>query len=598
LDKLRVERATRPQAQDDLASWYTLLSRPQYTGSSDYTHHFVKLEEWGRRMPQSPTPLVVLGRAHVTWAWEARGSGLANTVTEDGGKKFGERLQEAASMLTKAIAMGAQDGEAHRQLIEVAKGSGAPKEQTEKIFEAGIKLDPAYIPLYSEMAVALLPRWGGQPGDIAAFADRTLQRVSGDDALDGYGHIAYAVHPYDGTLLYFGGFDLPTLIKAGDVWLKRYPKARNLPYFAALATMAAGDREAAKRLRPHLTASMAPRVHSWNTLATDFFAWCDQDSPPPHLLAHRWTPRFSPFTFTGRPNEIWFATSRDSQAFALLDLKSGLVSGALTGPGIGMKYMAYDTRRQWLIAGFEKSFQGWALWTLSRPDRPRIYQTKTPCHGVAINPKQPQLAWMEGNTLHTIELAQWKEGPTIEMPEPPLDIVFSADGKLIAALGKAISVWDVANQKKLYDLPSALTMPKPEIGCEELLDIDEQGRVWAVAFVLGSKPPRRDLVQFSADGSTWETIAQDFFAGGLKKPHATSLSVDHSLLAFAEPAEDPQSPEKLRIWDVARGKLRGQLEGHSSLIAMTAFSTDSKQLASIAANGSAIRLWEIPASTD
>jgi hypothetical protein len=594
LDKLRGERAKRAQAQDDLASWYTLLSRPYYTESPGYSQHLAKLEEWRQKMPKSPTPLVVLARTHKAWAWEARGGGLANTVTEDGWKKYAERLREAHSLLEKAIALGVPDGEAYSQLIEIAKGSGASKEQTEALLEAGMKLDPRYMSLYTEMAVALLPRWGGEPGDIVAFAQRMLNRLQGDDALDVYGHIAYAVHTYDQSLLYFGGFDLQSLIKAGDIWLDRYPNARNMPYFAALATMAAGDRDAARRLRPRLTQAIAPRVPSWQTVAPTFFAWCDEDSRPPHLVAHHWLPRYSPFTFTGRPNEIWFSVRSDSQAFALLDLKSGHVNQTLTGPGMGMKYMAYDARRQWLMAGFDKSFQGWALWTINRPDRPRLYPTKTPCHGVAINPKEPQLAWMEGKTLHTAELAQWKEGPTLELPEAPLDILFSADGKRIAALGEGISVWDLSARKKQYDLPSARTMPMPTIGCEELLEFDEQGRVWAIAFVFGTNPPRRDLVHFSADGKTWETIAQDFFAGGTRKPHAAVLAADHSLLAFAEPAEKAQSPEKIRIWDIARGKLRAQLEGHPSQIGMMAFSTDTKQLASITTSGSAIRLWDVP----
>src|SRR5215510_663354 len=91
LDKLRDERKQRPEARDDLESWYTYLASPQYTESKDLPEHCAKLAQWRRDFPDSPNPLVVLGRVHIHWAWEARGSGWASTVTKEGWEQFHTR---------------------------------------------------------------------------------------------------------------------------------------------------------------------------------------------------------------------------------------------------------------------------------------------------------------------------------------------------------------------------------------------------------------------------------------------------------------------------------------------------------------------------
>src|SRR5262249_40917802 len=148
--------------------------------SVDVPEHVKKLGEWRQKMPTSPTPLIVMAKAQIGYAFEARGTGLANTVSEENAKLFASRMVEAKKYLEKAIELGVKDGEAFALMINAAKSLSMPREATEDILKEGMKIDPAYTDIYTEMAQYLMPRWHGNPGDIEAFAAEILQKVPGE----------------------------------------------------------------------------------------------------------------------------------------------------------------------------------------------------------------------------------------------------------------------------------------------------------------------------------------------------------------------------------------------------------------------------------
>lgn len=592
LDKLRGEREARPQALDDLRSWYTLLSSPRYTESKSVPEHVTKLEAWRREIPKSPTPLIALAKVHIAWAWEARGPGLAKTVSNEGFELYADRVRKAHQFIQQAIDLEPKDGEAYAVLIEVAKDSGWAKEDTFAALERGIKLDPSYLFMYESMAIYLLPRWHGEPGDLAEFAGKTLERLSGDDALDAYGHIAYQANQFDPTIPFFGGFDRQALVKAGEVMLRRYPQARNLPYFAAVAAMAASDREAAIGMRPRLKDPVAVRVPIWKNAAKEFHAWCDEKEPPECLLQRVWVPRYSNIGFVNDEGELWYGIGNETQGAAVIQAETGEARVILSAPAFGLRSVNFDRNRQLLVAAFGGvGLNGWALWSLKRPNQPRMFPTSEPCVSVDINPKAPQLACVSGKTAHTLDWIEGKEGKVMELSEAAFAVGFSADGKSLVTLDKVVTVWDVATAEKKYVLPSATMSPKPEIGCEDALDFDEEGRFWATALVLDSNPPERHVYRFSADGKSWEAIGPNIEPANGKKPHAAALSVDRRLLAFVEPADGADGPEQIQIWELKTGKLSKRLAGHATGIGMLAFSPNGKQLASIGKAGVVIKVW-------
>ena len=106
--------------------------------------------------------LVVAGDVAVKAAWEARGTGVADSVTPQGWKGFGEALTKAADLYGRAYALHPEWPEAAAGLITVAKGGYAPAGTDEgEWFSRAIRAQVDYEPAWRFYADSLLPRWGG-----------------------------------------------------------------------------------------------------------------------------------------------------------------------------------------------------------------------------------------------------------------------------------------------------------------------------------------------------------------------------------------------------------------------------------------------------
>lgn len=265
LQKLRDGRDKSPMYWAELSGWYANLSDPKFTQSKDYTEHLKKLATWRDEFPESPTPLVVLARSYIRYAWDARGVGTSNTVSEVGWELYGQRVEEAHRLLEESLKLGAKDGEVFTRLVEVAKAASLPVEQTRTWVEEGRKVDPTYYPLYQSMAEYLLPRWHGEPGDIEKFAGDLVEQMPGDDGLIAFALVAQQITYYDcpGSLsLFWGQYDKQLLSQAAEALVKRYPHFPRLVSFAAVCTLAAQDHAAARRIRP-LVGAYDPEDRIW-----------------------------------------------------------------------------------------------------------------------------------------------------------------------------------------------------------------------------------------------------------------------------------------------------------------------------------------------
>jgi hypothetical protein len=128
------------------------------------------LDAWEKAHPESIYPLIIRAQRLVRDGWEARGSGYADTVTEQGWKVFREKLQLAEEQLKKAEALEENDAYLYAVWIEVAMGLGASKQERMKLVEAAKDIDPEFYAAYEKMQFSLTPRWGGSAEEIEAFA--------------------------------------------------------------------------------------------------------------------------------------------------------------------------------------------------------------------------------------------------------------------------------------------------------------------------------------------------------------------------------------------------------------------------------------------
>ena len=115
--------------------------------------------------------LVLRGEFYTDYAWEARGSGFADTVTEDGWRKFYERAAEARKALEAAWKLEPNDGDAAARMItvEMAIGEGNRAEM-EKWFQRAMDADSDNLDACRRKVYWLAPRWHGSDEERLRFA--------------------------------------------------------------------------------------------------------------------------------------------------------------------------------------------------------------------------------------------------------------------------------------------------------------------------------------------------------------------------------------------------------------------------------------------
>jgi hypothetical protein len=172
-----------------LRVFYDTLDAPQQT-DKDSVDHIAHLERWMQERPQSITARVALATSLHRWAWVARGNGMANTVTADGWRLFGERIQRSQQVLESAAKLDAKCPQWYSEMMTVGLAQSWDAARMKDIFERGVQFEPGYYYLYLQYANYLLPKWDGKPGDASAFAKTSADDVGGDAGDELYFQIA------------------------------------------------------------------------------------------------------------------------------------------------------------------------------------------------------------------------------------------------------------------------------------------------------------------------------------------------------------------------------------------------------------------------
>ncbi len=124
------------------------------------------LDPWMRSM--------IAAQAAVARAWDARGGGYADTVSEEGWKIFSRELGIARGELNKALQIAPERPQPYSLLLTVEMGSGTRSGLLEA-FKKAIRLRPGYALAYNRVAFALLPRWCGSHRLILQLSDEAIQ---------------------------------------------------------------------------------------------------------------------------------------------------------------------------------------------------------------------------------------------------------------------------------------------------------------------------------------------------------------------------------------------------------------------------------------
>ena len=112
----------------------------------------------------------LIGELEVAAAWNKRGKGFANTVTEDGWKGFREHLAKASSHLSAAWKANPAVPFAADEMIAVTMGGAGSDNVDERTwFDRSTAASFDYLPAYQSLLWAYRPRWGGSHALMLAF---------------------------------------------------------------------------------------------------------------------------------------------------------------------------------------------------------------------------------------------------------------------------------------------------------------------------------------------------------------------------------------------------------------------------------------------
>jgi len=137
---------------------------------------FDKIEaELAKSRPESSILYTYRGSFNTRYAWDARGGGYANTVTEDGWRLFGQRLQAAKAALDKAWQLDPANSEAPRAMLSVELGQGRAREDMELWFKRAMTADPDNYDACKAKLYYLEPKWHGSPAAMLEFGRECLK---------------------------------------------------------------------------------------------------------------------------------------------------------------------------------------------------------------------------------------------------------------------------------------------------------------------------------------------------------------------------------------------------------------------------------------
>jgi hypothetical protein len=165
-----------------LRALYAAIEKPagDKPSDGDWDDLIRELVRWSEKQPQSVTAKVALATAWKGYAWIARGGSSSDTVSSAAWEAFEKRLATAAQVLSEAAALKERCPYWYVTAIWIGIGQSWDRGALEKLFEAGVKLEPTFYYVYQAKASYLLPRWGGTEGDWERFAEASALNLGGN----------------------------------------------------------------------------------------------------------------------------------------------------------------------------------------------------------------------------------------------------------------------------------------------------------------------------------------------------------------------------------------------------------------------------------
>ena len=224
-----------------LTHFYAAVGNRFHHGDAGYLSDLDTFAAWERAYPESTTRRVALADFLIAYAWHARGTGDAHTVTQEGWRHFGKRLSHAWTILQTLRQGGEHDPYSYAIAVKAAMGLSLDASELETIIAEHRNHFPDYYPTEVRRAYSLLPRWLGKDGDWEAFALAATQ-VDGGLGDETYVRILMYMKRFYANIFRDSKAVWPPA-KRGLIRLNaKYPNAVEIQHYTAYFAVLAKDR--------------------------------------------------------------------------------------------------------------------------------------------------------------------------------------------------------------------------------------------------------------------------------------------------------------------------------------------------------------------
>ncbi len=227
---------------------------------SDYERDLSIFQAWDKAEPKSLTLRIAMIEFYTEVAWNARGNGMSDTVTQSMRQAFEQSLAIAAEILKEARSLPEKDPCCQYAGMTVALGQGWEPKDFDQLVTEIEAITPTFYPAYSYRAFSLLPKWHGKTKKSWL---EYAKKVSEDP--DGLGDEVYARIVINNSkhfesVFRDGGADWKKTRAGLEILKKKYPESLViLNQTARLATMA-NDRNLAEASFAEIGDKVLPSV--------------------------------------------------------------------------------------------------------------------------------------------------------------------------------------------------------------------------------------------------------------------------------------------------------------------------------------------------
>ena len=204
-------------------------------------HRSIKLEEspltkWRAAFPHSDFILLADALALHAKAWDARGEGVASTVSPESWEIFAKSLGEAEQKLMSAPPSLKDTAVWHLILLTVALEGRGVKSDPRTVFLNAVKRWPRYLSFYRLIASRLVPKWGGSWEAVEAFIDHSSRQLESTEGMSFYARLYAALG--DAVVKERTAMNWTRMKRGFDDWIARDPNAVLKNLYASYACFA------------------------------------------------------------------------------------------------------------------------------------------------------------------------------------------------------------------------------------------------------------------------------------------------------------------------------------------------------------------------